>query len=107
LSLASGLKALVDERSPTPIAALYEASGLGEAHDLAGFAPDAAFPKPVDLEHICLFCEGLLFPQLAAAQPAGQGHTKAAVSVVSSLAPEESTTSFEPIWLDEATMGIS
>ena len=106
LSLASGLKALVDGGSPTPIAALYEASGLGEAHDLAGFAPDAAFPKPVDLEHICLFCEGLLFPHLAAAPPAGPANAKA-VSVVSSLAPEESTTSFEPIWLDEATMGIT
>lgn len=105
LSLASGLKALVDERGPTPIAALYEASGLGEAHDLAGFVPEASFPKPVDLEHICLFCEGLLFPHLAA--PAnGAPHGKPAVAVVSSLTYEESTTPFEPIWLEEATMGI-
>src|SRR5262245_50641047 len=105
LSLASGLKALVDERGPTPIAALYEASGLGEAHDLAGFMPDASFPKPVDLEHICLFCEGLLFPHLAAAPPAPASHGKP-VAVVSSLTFEEGTTPFEPIWLDEATMGI-
>jgi len=106
LSLASGLKALVDERGPTPIAALYEASGLGEAHDLVGFAPEASFPKPVDLEHICLFCEGLLFPQLAATSAASTPHGKAAVAVVSSLTFEESTTPFEPIWLEEATMGI-
>jgi CheY-like chemotaxis protein len=106
LSLASGLKALVDERAPTPIAALYEASGLGEAHDLAGFVPDAAFPKPVDLEHICLFCEGLLFPHLAATPVPEQTSAKA-VSVVSSLEPGASATSFEPIWLEEATMGIS
>ena len=106
LSLASGLKALVDERGPTPIAALYEASGLGEAHDLSGFAPEAAFPKPVDLEHICLYCEGLLFPHLAATPPTSALHGKPAVAVVSSLTFEESTTPFEPIWLEEATMGI-
>jgi len=104
LSLASGLKALVDERARTPIAALYEASGLGEAHDLAGFIPEASFPKPVDLEHICLFCEGLLFPHLGA-NPAPASHGKP-VAVVSSLTFEEGTTPFEPIWLEEATMGI-
>jgi CheY-like chemotaxis protein len=106
LSLASGLKALVDERGPTPVAALFEASGLGEAHDLAGFVPDAAFPKPVDLEHICLFCEGLLFPHLAGALGPPPPPAKPLVSVISSTAPDEPTTAFEPIWLDEATMGI-
>lgn len=107
LSLATGLKALVDERGATPIAVLYEASGLGEAHDLAGFEPDAAFPKPVDLEHICLFCEGLLFPHLAGAALAGHPSSKPAVSVVSDRAQDECSTAFEPIWLEETTMGIA
>ena len=106
LSIASGLKALVDERGPTTVAALYEASGMGEAHDLSGFVPDAAFPKPVDLEHICLFCEGLLFPHLAGAPARAPAEAKPLVSVVSTLAHDESTTAFEPIWLEEATMGI-
>ncbi len=106
LSIAGGLKALVDERGRTPVVALFEASGLGEAHDLAGFVPDAAFPKPVDLEHICMFCENLLFPHLAGAPPVSAAPGKPQVSVVSNLADLENPTAFEPIWLEETTMGI-
>lgn len=106
LSIAGGLKALVDGRRGTTVAALYEASGMGEAHDLAGFAPDAAFPKPVDLEHICRFCEGLLFPHLAGTLPPPPPQGKPLVSVVSKLAGAENPTTFEPIWLEESAMGI-
>ncbi len=106
LSIAGGLKALVDERGRTTVAALYEASGMGEAHDLAGFNPDAAFPKPVDLEHICLFCEGLLFPHLAGTLPPSPTQGKPLVSVVSKRVEDKTPTAFEPIWLEEATMGI-
>ena len=106
LSIASGLKALVDERGTTPVVALFEASGMGEGHDLGGFTPDAAFPKPVDLEHICLFCEGVLFPHLAEAFPLVHAEGMPRVSVVSHLPSDESPTAFEPIWLEESTMGI-
>lgn len=105
LSIAGGLKAVVDGRGGTTVAALYEASGMGEAHDLAGFTPDAAFPKPVDLEHICLFCESLMFPHLAGSLSPGPAQGKAQVSVVSKLETEV-PTAFEPIWLEETTMGI-
>jgi len=106
LSIASGLKALVDERGTTPVVALFEASGMGEGHDLAGFTPDAAFPKPVDLEHICLFCEGVLFPHLAEAFPLVHPAGTPRVSVVTHLPSDESPNAFEPIWLEESTMGI-
>jgi CheY-like chemotaxis protein len=105
LSIASALKALVDEQGPTTVAALYEASGLGDAHDLGGFVPDAAFPKPVDLEHICLFCEGVLFPHLAETAPRTPAEVRP-ISVVSQLVDDRGSTAFEPIWLEEATMGI-
>ena len=106
LSIASGLKAMADERGPTAVVALFEASGIGVAHDLAGFAPDAAFPKPVDLEHICLFCEGVLFPHLAEAFHQSSAEERSRVSVVSHLPADDGPTAFEPIWLEETTMGI-
>lgn len=106
LSLASGFKALMDERGPTPVAVLYEASARGEEHDLAGFIPDAAFPKPVDLEAICLYCEGLLFPHLAVERtiPPAPGATAGQNDTGPDADAE--TTAFEPVWLEASTMGI-
>ncbi len=104
LALAAAFQALVEERSPTPIAVLYEASGRGEDRDLAGFIPDAAFPKPVDLEHLCEYCEGLLFPHLAMER----AQRLAAPRTADGAAPasDGATPAFEPLWLDAATMGI-
>ena len=87
MSLAAGLRVLLEEHGPTQMVVLVERQNAEEVRGLDGLAPEAVFPKPVDLENICTFCEGSRYPQMAAG-PMASGLQDAIAAVVAD-APAE------------------
>jgi DNA-binding response OmpR family regulator len=106
VAMATGLRVLLDEHGPTPIAVLVERPDSDENRGLEGLAPNAVFTKPVNLEDICAFCEGSLYPELAAAPVPPRPSRAATVFVVSNAPGEGEPVVFERGCLGEMTMGI-
>jgi CheY-like chemotaxis protein len=104
MGLVSGLRVLADQHGPTPALALVDRPS-DEIPGLKEMTPDSVFVKPVDLEQICTFCEGFVYPEMAPPQ-APRPSQNAIVFVVSDDVAEKDAAIFERARLDESTMGI-